>query len=88
MTLLRHLARQATVSKMPYKTDERGNTEFNEKGELIQVKASDDHQAGNGTASLTPQHTESFSKSRTQLDFDSQRNMDQAQECGCYATPP
>ncbi len=71
VTLLRHLARQATVSKMPYKTDERGNIEFNEKGELIQVKASDDHQAGNGTASntasVTPQHTECFQKAELSL---------------------
>jgi hypothetical protein len=67
VTLLRHLARQATVSKMPYKTDGRGNIEFNEKGELIQVQASDDHQAGNGTASLTPQHTESFKKAELSL---------------------
>jgi hypothetical protein len=67
VTLLRHLARQATVSKMPYKIDERGNIEFNENGELIQVKASDDHQSGNGTASLTPQHTERFQKAERSL---------------------
>ena len=52
---------------MPYTTDERGNIEFNEKGELIQVKASDDHQAGNGAASLTPQHTERFQKAELSL---------------------